>query len=309
MNEAFTRVSRTDRLTVHRVLAVAGMCAGAVLLLVPLPNVYRANWWGQLLDLGHVPLFVCVTVGLRQFLPGKIVPAALTATALAGAAELFQPVVGRSMQLSDFGYGLAGVIAVSIGVVGFRKFQSRRGRVVCTAIAVAVSLTPVLLSLPVLVDAWCAWRSFPILGDFESTSEDLRWYQNGALPRRVQSGLTGEWSGEFRFSPAHSDAVLLPVVADWHGWQRLCCEFSIEGEPMELLMSIRDGRQIQAPRVRFDLVQQFPAGRHHVEIDLPSLARGDAYAPLDLTRIQSFHLSAAGLQTERVILLHQLYLE
>lgn len=309
MNEAVPRASRTDRLTFPRLLAVAWMCAGAVLLLVPLPNVYRANWWSQLLDLGHVPLFVCVTVGLRQFLPGKIVPVALTATALAGVAELCQPMVGRSMQLSDFGYGVAGVIAVSIGVVGFQSFQSRRGRVVCTAIAVAVSLTPALLSRHVLVDAWFAWRSFPILADFESSSEDLRWYQNGALPRRVQNGLTGEWSGEFRFTPARSDAVLLPVVADWHGWQRLCCEFSIDGEPMELLISIRDGRRVQAPQVRFDLVQQFPAGQHQVKIELPSLERGDAYAPLDLTRIQSFHLSAPGLQTERVILLHRIYLE
>ena len=51
------------------------------------------------------------------------------------------------------------------------------------------------------------------------------------------------------------------------------------------------------------------AGRHRVVIDLQDLAAGQQFAPLDLTRIQSFHIAATQLTEPRMLYLHKIELE
>lgn len=106
-----------------------------------------------------------------------------------------------------------------------------------------------------------------------------------------------------------SSAILFPVVRDWRGYSRLCFAFSFSGEPLTILISVRDGMKVEPPAKRFDLLRRYESGTHSVCIDLGSLARGDEFAPLDFSRVQSLHLGLNQLTGPRELLLHSVHLE
>jgi hypothetical protein len=104
-------------------------------------------------------------------------------------------------------------------------------------------------------------------------------------------------------------AILFPIIQDWSNYRRLYCTFSFTGDPLRLLISVRDGKKVAPPLQRFDLVRDFVPGQHCVVIDLKDLAAGTQFAPLDLSRVQSFHIVATNLSGPRTVFLRQIYLE
>src|SRR5579864_1847351 len=88
-------------------LAVAG-------LLLPLPNHYRSPWVGKLLDLGHVPLFILVTVCFWLLAGRSIWPAFCLASILAITAEFAQGLTGRSGDILDVMRGMLGALVAVI---------------------------------------------------------------------------------------------------------------------------------------------------------------------------------------------------
>ena len=60
----------------------------------------------------------------------------------------------------------------------------------------------------------------------------------------------------------------------------------------EACAAVRDGKKVSPRLPRFDLWRQYEPGRHHVVIDLDDLRRGGRFPPIDMRRIQSFHLVA-----------------
>ena len=71
---------------------------------------------------------------------------------------------------------------------------------------------------------------------------------------------------------------------------------------------VRDGRRVEPPLKRFDSIRLYSEGSHRICFDLQRLARGEEHAPLDLTRIQSFHFCVKGLSGPRRVDLHRVLL-
>ena len=277
-----------------RTAAAAALVAGAAtLLLVPLGNDYRALWYGQATDAGHVVLFAAITWLLAHFaLPGRPIAAAAAALALAAGAEMFQPLIGRSASWQDLFYGLVGVgIALAWLLPG--KWPIK---VIATLALVAA---PLAQTMPLVIDAWNAWRSFPVLASFESPLETRRWMFQGVTVARAQPPGA---IFEFAANEKGSGAILLPVVRDWTGYRTLEIDFAFEGAPMVFLISVRDGKKLPPELPRFDLWRRYESGSHQVRIDLGELARGGDFPPIDLSRVQSLHLVAYSDQPHRVTL-------
>jgi hypothetical protein len=274
----------------------------AFVLFVPLPHAWRSTWRSKLLDLGHIPLFALVTVALYRNLRLGLTGAFCVATASAGVCELLQAAAHRSADISDFLRGAIGSLIAVLLVTGSRRPHRW---VLCTAASVMLLIWPVADATPRLWDAWTAYQAFPVISDFETRWASHRWYKDNATVECVK-GL-----GHVNFFPTTrgtSGIILFPVIQDWSRYRYLCCDFFLPGE-MTLLISVRDGRRIVGDRKRFDLQQQYEVGNHKVKIDLQSLARGDEFAPLDLTRIQSFHIVARDLQHSRELILEHVRLE
>jgi hypothetical protein len=275
-----------------RILGVAGLLALAlVLLLSPLGNDYRALWFGETTDAGHVVLFALLTFGLAWLIrPGQPLKAALAAAGLSLAAELVQPLVGRSGSWRDLAYGLLGIVIALVWLAPW-KWPLR------VAATIVLAIWPAVNAGPLLIDAWWAWRSFPVLARFDGPFESRRWLLERAhlfAPRPGSAIL------EFEPSPRGSGAILFPVVRDWRRYEALEVDFAFDGEPMEFLISVRDGKKLPPELPRFDLRRRYEPGTHHVRIDLAELARGGSFPPIDLSRVQSLHLVAYSDQAHVV---------
>lgn len=294
-------------------VVVAASLATSAALLIPLPNDNRSAWVRQLLDLGHVPLFGLLTVCFWWAFQHSAWRAIGMSAVIAGACEVGQPVVGRSANPTDFLRGILGSLLAVVVVNALKRPRTARRMAVSTTVAAVLLVWPVSDSVPVLFDAAVAYRSFPVICDFRTRWEATRWESDTVLVERVQANSPNDgWTGRMLFTPREGDAasvVLFPVVRDWRGYRRLCFTFSFSGEPLSILISVRDGLKVTPPAKRFDLVRRYESGTHHVCIDLDSLARGDEFAPLDFSRVQSLHLGLNQLTGPRELLLHSVHLE
>jgi len=286
-------------------LAVAG-------LLAPLPNQNRSAWVSKLLDAGHVPLFALVTVCFWRMVGRRIWLAFSLSVVLAVVAEVGQTFSGRSGELLDGVRGLLGALMAVLWLPLRPRSVAWRRIAAGLAMTCALAAWPLWDCGPILLDAFRAYRSYPVLSDFQSPGEPLRWFTDGAHLERVAAVEQGEgWAGRLDVSPRQggNGAILFPIVQDWSGYRRLACTFSFSGEPLRILISVRDGRKVRPPLRRFDLEREYVAGRHRVVIDLQDLAAGQQFAPLDLTRIQSLHIVATQLTEPRTLYLHKIELE
>jgi hypothetical protein len=234
----------------------------AALLLLPLDNDYRALWFGAAMDACHVPLFGLLTWCLGKYCwPDRQLAVIGFAAAIACCAEIIQPYVGRSASWRDLAYGLIGI---AIATVWLRSSWS----VVLRLALIAILLSwPAERTGPVLIDACWAWWSFPVLVGDQGTFEQRRWIlQNVNMTRYHDAArLT------FGANEHGSSAILLPVIRDWTAYQTLDVNFAFEGDPLVLLISVRDGKRLPPELPRFDLWQRYLPGNHHVRIDLSEL--------------------------------------
>jgi hypothetical protein len=282
----------------------------AVVLVMPLPNHYRSPWLQKLMDLGHVPLFALLMVCVWLLVRRRIWLAIGIVTAMAIAAEIGQGFAGRSQDPLDI---LRSLIGAAIGALALHLFRRPiRWRSITTGLVAVLALAawPIWDSVPVLIDAVWAYRAFPVLSDFSSPWEARRWLLTGAvLERQPAADLGRPWIGQLHVDASGGAAILFPVVRDWSSYQRLSVTFSFAGDPLDILISVRDGRPVAPPRRRFDLEQRYTAGKHGVVIDLVELGAGTRFAPLDLSRVQSFHFVVTQSAGPRTLFVHSVTLE
>jgi hypothetical protein len=295
-------------------LAILAITLGivAVALLAPLPVSWRSTWRSKLLDLGHIPLFGLFTLVMVRVGRFGLFAAFLCATALAAGSELAQAMVHRSADFNDFLRGSIGSLIAVMLVFACRSPRSVQRALAATSVIILASVWPIADAFPKLWDAWEAYRSFPVLCDFQTRWQVTRWSRERVAVARVMGDDGEHWTGRMDFVPngAGSAAVVLfPVRRDWSAYRLLCCDFSLADDASDVLISVRDGRRVVGPQKRFDMEESYAAGQHHVRIDLKSLARGDEFAPLDLTRIESFHFAMPHLVGSHTVYMQKVWLE
>jgi hypothetical protein len=284
---------------------IASTLALALLMigfLIPLPNGYRAIWFSRLQDTLHAPVFAFVAICLRFLFHRTLLQTFALACGVAVSIEVFQAGVGRSMSLNDLafdGFGLAAAFVLLRTPKTQERWFSRCCRI---TFATTFLLAPLALESPVLIDAWRAAREFPVVADFSSRGATQRWYSSGIRMRRVLDH--GTWRGEIQngSSQTYGSAILLPVIGDWSEYDRVCCEFSFAGPPMQILISARDANG------RIDNSREYTAGTHRVCVNLRHSVTAGALSHLDLTRVQSFHFALYG-NPGRTALIHSVQLE
>lgn len=271
-------------------------------LFVPLPNGYRAVWFSRLQDTLHAPVFAIVAICLRLLFRRTLLQTIALSCGVAVLIEVLQAGVGRSMSVTDLTYdsfGLAAAFVILRTTETRDRWIARSSRV---TLATTFLLTPLALESPVLIDACRAAREFPVLADFSSRGETQRWYNSGIRMRRVL--VHGTWRGEIQngASQTYGSAILLPVIGDWSDYDRVSCEFSFTGPPMQILISARDANG------RIDVSREYTAGTHRVCVNLRDPVTAGHVSHLDLASIQSFHFALFD-SPGRVTLIHFVQLE
>lgn len=294
----------TRQRTTTKVVLVA-VAAAVGLLLVPLPKGSGGGWVGELLNLGHVPLFAAFVMvlafwGLRTWL------ATSTAVALAVAAEWFQPWTGRHASPRDLLFGLFGI---AIGVAWVWAFRSRRwwhGFATATVVSLLLAAWPVAQTAPVLWKAFQTARQFPVLVDFQRSGGF--YYRGQARVEAVE--WDDRYAGQWTFFPgdqSFSYITLRPVVGDWTGYTWLCWEITVPEEGIQLEWKVEDDRETSYEG-RFNGHWEYAEGHHRDRILLQTLAN-DATPPLDLRRIRRLEWFMAPPIEPKSVVIHRIWLE
>lgn len=218
--------------------------------------------------------------------PIDLLPALLPALVLGGAIELVQPLVGRSASWGDWfvdgaGALLGGTWALRSGMPGRRTLLVLAGTVVAAALAVPAAS---------LVDRALALRAFPVLGDFESPLETLRWNRGVRTDERARTGthalrielLPGPWSG----------ATLERSFGDWNRARSFAFSVYVppEDPPLRWVVTVRDRTgwaRGDAASDRFDHVFVLGPGWNDLEIPVEDIRRAPAGRMLDLDDLTS----------------------
>lgn len=292
-------MARPARRSVVLGLALA---AAAVLLLAPLPKGYTRGWRAELLDLGHVPLFAGLTLAAWGYTRGSPRRAVLIGVAIAGLAEVVQSFVGRTASWSDFLYGSLGSLAAGAAILSWQAHRPS-WRAGFAVLSLALVAWPAVESGPVLLDAAEGYADFPTLASFRTGRELRRWELRQATLTRA---------GRLELLPgpeAYPSATLHPIVGDFTGYRWLCVSFAVEGGPLELVASVRDGPERDGHTTHSQAGGTYPPGEHTLRLDLPALAARAKPDPLDLADVRAVQLFTVRPAEVRVVVLRRIWLE
>lgn len=289
---------------------VLPLALAAVMLLAPLPRSWGAGWRSELLNFGHVPLFAGAVVSLRLWFRSSIARPAFLAVLLAGLAEIVQHFFDRSASFADFLYGVCGSLA-GAGLIRAANRRSWRRASAWLGLAVVFVAWPIVRSGPVLLDAVEGHRDFPILADFRTEREMKRWEARQATLQR-EPECAGVRSARLTFRPGpepYPSAVLTPVVRNLSDYRWLCCEFAVESEPLELVLSIRGGPDDSGHSSHYQVARRFSPGDHVARLDLPAVAPLALPRPLDLADIWFVQLFVVKPDSPRTICVRRIWME
>jgi hypothetical protein len=291
-------------------LTLLAIALAAALLLVPLPGAWRGLWQSKVLDLGHVPLFALLTVLVwRRLGPGVLGPIAI-AVGLAAAGEVLQGLVGRSAGLRDFVRGALGALAAGAGIAAWQA-RLRPAQAFGWLLAVAALIAwPLYDAVPYLIDAWEGSRDFPVLAQFRTERELLRWQWRQAEMTRIPAAEGGAARVTFLPGPeSYPYAALRPIRRDLRGYREVCFSLTVPGESLELVISLRSGSGDPDATTHYQEPRRLSRGPHVIRLDLAEVAPKANPRPLDLDDLWIIQLFLEHPQQARTIELHRVWVE
>lgn len=286
-------ISGSIRSTTWRGIAV--VIAVGMLLAMPLPAPWHTSWRAKLLDLGHIPLFAGLTWTLRRWTACGWMLAATVSIAIAGAGEIMQatiPFLGRSGDWDDFVRGAIGSLLMVNAATAGVKPHSAAQIIYSTLAAIVLLAWPVVDAGPIILDAWNAHRQFPVLADFTTPYEFMRFERKkGASDANRRDG-----TGRFYFRDfivlrgdiydRYPGVDFLPPCNDWRGYRNLVIEFDAIGAPQFSLV-VKDFRKANGYTERFNRDDiKFEGGRQRLVVALKDVEKGPKAISLDLSQIQ-----------------------
>ncbi len=286
---------------------------GCVFLFVQEPGPEQHRLVRQLWDLGHLALFGVIGFLVGEYLLSRswrdFLIALLSAAVVGWLIECMQLLIGRDYSLGDVA---ADTIGMGCGLlVGGRSqlWQRRRLFVAVSALFLVASVLQMKSTFRSALDAFFAWRTFPVLADFE----------RGPLPslQRDRFGA-GEASLQLESSALRVDLragtypgfVLDDFPNDWRGWRYLV--FDLENPditPLPLLCRIHDAAHNHEHVDRYNRHFTLMPGRQQLRIDLAEVATAPRGRAMDMAAIRSPLCFTPQLRQPRSLRLYAVWLE
>lgn len=283
-----------------------------------------ASFWGQVFDVGHIPLLGWLAAVLFYALPARVQPRArrhalafALAVGFAVAVEVLQPHFGRSKSLPDVLNGALGAALALTGIAAWRRTNNwlwRGGHATALLVVLGVALWPAY-------EEWqgIRWRQshFPSLGDFEAEEELKLWHPQGGSrghPTHIaftqacavqgeQSlrvvGGTGDWAG---VNYAGGDK-------DWRGFRALSLDVFNPRIPFTIYVRVDDNGDCRRLADRFEQGFELTNGWNHIRILTPAIEAGPKGRLLSLRAIRRVAIFTGASQPQRHWFLDRVQLE
>ena len=99
------------------------------------------------------------------------------------------------------------------------------------------------------------------------------------------------------------------MVSDFGAYRWLCCEFRVDGEPVELVISIRTGAGTASGTTHAQVEKRYGSGAHVARLDLAALSERALQLALDRSDVRYIQFFAVQLREPRSLVLSRIWLE
>ena len=320
--------SRRSNGPLLRTLA-GGLAVAVLLLLWPVPEMSRAFRYGM--DLLHAPFFTILAFGFdRKRIEYQQTTALdyrivfwIVLMLLGGSLEIAQAWVGRDSNWHD---GLANLMGITAGMLFSASYDAQMTprKWLQATIGLLLNLGASFYGIRGLWDTIAARRDFPMLANFESSTEWMRWHARDAqLTSSRQNTTLGKQSGKLELGIGRYPGASLELPPNnWSPYQTLAFDIIWEprkgrahtekhGNPVTLPLQIKleDQGPNDAFENRFESTILLSPGKNRVRIPLEKIRNGPVDRPLRLDDMFRFSLFTVNLQNPETLFLDQMRLE
>ncbi len=285
-------------------LFLSGLCG--LLLFVGGPGADPLRSVKELWDIGHIICFALWGYGYAVWRRGGVIKTAVEVIILSlcvGAlTELIQSQIGRSPSFSDVVSDLFG------GVLGYLLYCFWCHRASCwyawLALVVASACSVILMAptAKAVADDFISWRQFPVIADFETPFEYLRW--SGSAGRQVVGKKAGSDQHALRVvfsTQRYSGITLRSTQTDWRGFSAFRLSVFNPADAFTLHMRIEDKLHDNSYSDRYNHSVVIAPGENLVEIPLKNIAQAPKLRQLDLGQIRKVGLFVGKLTSPKTV--------
>ena len=221
---------------------------------------------------------------------------------------------GRSPDVFDIMRNMVGSLFV---VVFFSPTRKKTGRTILRFFQIGLLAALVLLAVPLAVaitDEIISAEQFPVLSDFETPFECMRW--SGGADRSVSHDRARNGSRSLKIvlhATRYSGVALDYFPKDWRNYRYIAFSiFSPSDVPLELVCRIHDeshyrnGGELED---RFNKTLVVRPGWNNFKISMADVMNAPRGRKMDISRVQNFGIFSVQLPKERVIYLDNVRLE
>lgn len=276
---------------------------------------YKAAW-----DLGHILFFSIATILLYRFLrarkPGwrernSLVALFFCILGLGISVEFLQMLTtGRHPDPYDVARNQIGCL-VGFALVTFKGNVRWLAPYRCVvAVCLLIACWPLARSL---MDEQIAQAQFPVLANFETPFERLRWVNPKQLKIEKGKASSGKRAMRVQLSTSqYSGTSLFYFPGDWTGYRALHFDvYNPHEEALTLHCRIHDKHHWKNKRVfadrfhqKFKLIQ----GWNALQVDLRAVEAAPATRTMDMQQIESFGVFVVKQPQPRTIYIDNVYL-
>lgn len=277
----------------------------------------------RLMDAGHLPAFVGITLYLFRQWPGKwsrnrrLLAAFLTSVFLGVSVEYFQEWSGRQASLTDAINGITGAFVALLAVGMWPRGVGARFVFVLYAAWVCASA---------VLPAWRIWggicrreEAFPVLADFEERGEFRLWLATIPHDNPVASNLTPSTNGvshgaqaarvSIEAHPEYPAIRLFLNDQDWRGYRVLAFDVFNPADPFVLAVRIDDNFPVRSYNDRYNGAFPLVHGWNRVRIPLVQIQNAARQRSLNLGAIRRIIFFLEQPKVRRVFFLDWIRLE
>ena len=285
-------------------LLLSGLCG--LFLFVGGPGADPLRSVKELWDIGHIVCFALWGYGYATWRRGAFlkvgVEVIILSLCVGALTELIQSQIGRSPSFSDVMSDLFG------GALGYLLYCFWRYKASCwyawLALVVASVFSAVLVAptAKTVADDFISWRQFPVMADFESPFEYLRW--SGSAGRRVvgKKGDPGQHRLRVTFSTQrYSGIALRSTQADWRGFSVFRLTVFNPADAFTMHLRIEDRLHDNSYSDRYNHSVVIEPGENLIEIPLKKIAQAPKLRQLDLGQIRKVGLFVGKLTVPKTV--------
>jgi len=230
---------------------------------------------------------------------------------IGGAIELIQPQFGRGASWRDFGIDILGAL-LGLAFIAPARRQIHHQVLLCAQLCILV-ITAVAFYGPLttLWDMWQASRKFPILSDFETCYETIRW-SNGEIDRNI--ARQGKCSLKVVLNEGkYPGTTLTRSFGDWRGFTAFAFSLYLpDKKPLRITVSIRDHEHNQRGGEfddRYNRTFTMKQGWNDIVIPIPDILNAPAARELNIGNLSEVVFFTTHLINPRIIYLDNIHLQ